>query len=230
MDASLQKPKNSTIIGGILLVLVMLFALSLMGTTPVLNFFGLAKVNETYYFISRLLFWVCVMITMIYAMVREKVVIWRQKSYSGWILLLSIVGVLAAFFISNIITGIILHLFVPKEKSVEMDTLMNIFKTNTPLYIFTAFTAGVCEELLFRGYLQARLQMLLKSPVAAIIISSLLFGLMHYRYGTIVNMVGPFFIGLVAATYYYKFKNINVLIISHFLWDMAAIYIVIHQH
>jgi membrane protease YdiL (CAAX protease family) len=114
-------------------------------------------------------------------------------------------------------------------KSSTLLELVEIFGANKFLLFFTPLTAGIVEELIFRGYLQPRMEIFLKKPYLAIIVSSLLFGLLHYKYGTLFNMVGPFFIGAVFAYHYWKFRNIGMLIICHFLWDLIAIMILVRS-
>ena len=58
---------------------------------------------------------------------------------------------------------------------------------------------GFTEELAIRGYLLPRLELIFNNSWTAILISSVLFGLLHFGYGTIINVIGPFFIGLVFA-------------------------------
>ena len=96
-------------------------------------------------------------------------------------------------------------------------------KNNYPLLIFTCLTAGITEELVFRGYLMPRLQLFFKNNYASIVISSLLFGLMHVGYGTIFQVVGSMMIGLVFAIHYQKFRNIKILIFCHFFWDFMSL-------
>jgi len=96
---------------------------------------------------------------------------------------------------------------------------MDVFKSNYWLMTFTCITAGITEELVFRAYLMPRIQALVKGPYVAIIGSSIVFGLFHIGYGTVMNVVGPFVIGIIFSIYYYNYRNIRVLILSHFLWD-----------
>ncbi len=112
------------------------------------------------------------------------------------------------------------------KQSKTLNGIAIILRANMPLLIFTALTAGVVEELIMRGYIQPRLEIIFKNPYAAIIVSSLLFGLLHYKYGTIANVIGPVFIGFVFAIYYWKFRNIKVIIICHFLWDVASLLLI----
>jgi hypothetical protein len=57
----------------------------------------------------------------------------------------------------------------------------------------------------------------------SILLSSLLFGLLHFGYGTLFNMLGPFFMGIVFAFFYNKYRHMGILIIAHSLWDILAI-------
>lgn len=102
---------------------------------------------------------------------------------------------------------------------------MQFFKNNIPLILFTSITAGITEELLFRGYLIPRLEIIVKKTYLSILISSILFGLIHYSYDTLIQVIGPFSIGLVLALHYQKYRNIKILIICHFLWDLMSILI-----
>jgi hypothetical protein len=87
------------------------------------------------------------------------------------------------------------------------------------LMLFTCLTAAFTEELMFRGYLLPRLQVLFGKPWIAIIVSSLLFGLAHAGYLNFNSVFLPFLLGIAFAVYYYKYRNIAVLIVAHFLID-----------
>ena len=92
-----------------------------------------------------------------------------------------------------------------------------------PLKFFIAFTAGVVEEFIFRGYLLPRLQLFFSSKHWPIVIGAILFGLAHFRYGTIMNVAGPIILGLIVGYHYQKYRNIKVLIITHFLYDFVVL-------
>lgn len=47
-------------------------------------------------------------------------------------------------------------------------------------WVWNSFEAGLCEEFLFRACLQSRLSAWMHSPVAGIVIASILFGLAHW--------------------------------------------------
>jgi len=70
------------------------------------------------------------------------------------------------------------------------------------IWIGTAITAGICEEMVFRGYLQRQLQALSGSVVAAVLGQGLVFGLGHSYQGwkstVVITVLGVMF-GALAA-------------------------------
>lgn len=108
--------------------------------------------------------------------------------------------------------------------------IKSMLQGSKSLLLFVALTAGITEEIIFRGYIQPRLETILKSPYLSILITSTLFGLLHYGYGTINNIIGPLFIGLIFSIHYWKFRNIKVLIICHILIDTIALNALLRHH
>lgn len=53
------------------------------------------------------------------------------------------------------------------------------FYTVLSAYVASIFGNGISEELIFRGYLLPRLEAVLKSPINALVISAILFNVMH---------------------------------------------------
>jgi membrane protease YdiL (CAAX protease family) len=88
--------------------------------------------------------------------------------------------------------------------------------------VFTAFTAGVLEEFLFRGYIQPRIERWTQSKLLGILITSLIFGLMHTYYGTLHQLLIPIFFSTIFSAFYTKYRNLKAVIITHFLWDLAS--------
>ena len=96
------------------------------------------------------------------------------------------------------------------------------------------FFIGVCEEFLCRGWLLNEfLEQFGKTKKGvwySIIISGLLFGLMHVGnilggqdvIATIIQTVGAAATGIVFGVIYYKTKNIWSVIFLHGLWDFAT--------
>lgn len=228
MTESFQKLNRSAALKGTILFLLVLFLITI--SSPFLmKVLGVTKINGTVLLISRLLFWACAGLAWWYSIKldNQNLLIWPEKKYSFLFYLVSFIAILLVIVIGMFCIQLIISLSGLIKKSTVYDALTGIFKTNIPLLIFTCLTAGVTEELIFRGFLLPRLEIIFKNPWAAIIVSSLLFGLMHAKYGTIINIAGPVFIGFVFAYYYWKYRNIKILMLFHFLWDLSLLLIAV---
>ncbi|HVX25559.1 MAG TPA: type II CAAX endopeptidase family protein [Parafilimonas sp.] len=230
-----QKKLNSTktLITGIavligLLVIVMASAHLLF----VYSDHSTAAFKKTF-IISRVLFWVVTLLMYLYAVKIEKqpLLVYVSERKTIWFYVLSVWLLPVAAFIAAIIAGILVKLTgLYNGISDRYSLLVKTFYHNQWLFIFSIITAGVIEEILFRGYLLTRLQMLFKNDYMPVIISSVLFGLVHIGYGTVQNVVGPMCIGVVFALYYIRYKRIVPLIISHAVYDFLIMTITFHMH
>ncbi|MFT4928326.1 MAG: membrane protease YdiL (CAAX protease family) [Phenylobacterium sp.] len=81
-----------------------------------------------------------------------------------------------------------------------------------------SLTAGICEELLFRGYLMQQLAPYMPM-YAVVIVSSLAFGLPHIYQGP-MHVVRTTIIGLVMALIYLATDSLVIVMILHALLDM----------
>ena len=232
MNVLLNKKAETKNIIGIVGILLLLFCLSLIGSNAFLNLPGLQKLNETIYFVSRLLNWACLLLLLLYVSKIEKqsLLIWREKKYQFLSYFISIIGIFIILIVGGFIIQILLSLMGYNAKSAMLFEIVALLKINKPLLVFTALTAGIVEELIFRGYMLPRLANIFKSPFLGIAVSSILFGLLHYKYGTIFNVVVPIFIGAVFAYYYWKYRNIKVLIFCHFLWDLVSLFLILRGY
>ena len=86
--------------------------------------------------------------------------------------------------------------------------------------MLVALAAGIGEELLFRGVIQAGLENLL-GPWGGLIIASLLFGLVHAMTRTYFILTTV--IGLYLGLLYQWTGNLLVPILVHFLYDWVAL-------
>ncbi|MGA7625843.1 MAG: CPBP family intramembrane glutamic endopeptidase [Candidatus Acidiferrales bacterium] len=87
------------------------------------------------------------------------------------------------------------------------------------LWIAVSITAGFCEELAFRGYLQSQLHALSGSLAVAVIAQALVFGLAHGYQGwkavIVISVLGVLY-GLLAAWR----RNLRANIMAHALSDI----------
>jgi membrane protease YdiL (CAAX protease family) len=181
--------------------------------------------DEAALFSSRIAIWVALAILFIYVRQIEKqpLLLWEEKKYSVGYYILSVITTLLVVVVVLIVFSIVWTLLGLKKDSDSLNKIIEIFRHNHFLVLLTCLTAGITEELVFRGYIMPRLQLLFNKTYISVIISSVIFGLIHFGYGTALNMIGPFIIGLVFALHYYKYRNIKILIICHFLWDYIVI-------
>ena len=221
---------NRKMIFGILLAVLLLLAATFV---PAL----IAKIYpfsyKNIFIISRDLYWLCLFALMLYATRIEKnfFLVWKEKNYPSTFYLAAFPALFGILFFGIVIVNIILIKgFHVAEHAEKLKAILNLFRENKWLLYFTVITAGVVEELIFRGYLMPRLQIIFKTKFWAVFISSALFGLMHFTYGTVLQVVGPFYIGLIFALFYEKYKSITTLIIIHAIWDLMTISLLLTRH
>lgn len=209
---------------GILLTFILLAAAMLYSNPAITLITGIRKITADHFFFSGIILWIILIIVFLYSIFVEKssFLLKEEKKYAiGFY----IKAVLSLYFLC-ILGGAILNafsMFIIKEKvSDKLLNLIPIFRNNYFLITFTSLTAAIVEELLMRGYIQSRIEKIYNNPVAGIIISSVLFGILHSTYGTIAQVIGPLFIGLVFALFYKHYSNIKILIICHFMIDFIA--------
>jgi membrane protease YdiL (CAAX protease family) len=221
MTDYLKTTRKSILIGGIFLLLMLLFITAL--SLPLLKQLNLKY--ETIFYISRLAIWFCLFLIYMYSIHIEKqnFLLWKEKKYSLLFYVKSVAATMGTLVLIMLVVSIIFRLTGSDIESEKMDEILRFFKNNLPLILFTSITAGVTEELFFRGYLIPRLEILFKNTYLAILISSILFGLIHYSYGTLIQIIAPFFIGIILALHYQKHRNITIIIICHFLWNLLVL-------
>lgn len=83
-----------------------------------------------------------------------------------------------------------------------------------------AFFPALFEEIFFRGAMQNLLEKWWKQPLAAIIVTSLVFSLIHF---SVYLFLSRAVLGFVLGLLYYKTKNIWVNIVAHFLNNAIAV-------
>ncbi|MBW4891776.1 CPBP family intramembrane metalloprotease [Mucilaginibacter sp. HMF5004] len=175
-------------------------------------------------FYSRLITWVDILILYFYARKIEhrKYLLWAETWYGPvfyikWLFLL---------FLLIICCGIIARipsLFGLHDNEAIARRVMAIVKSNNFTFAFTLITAGVTEELIFRGYVLPRLELLTKNPYISLIITSLLFAGLHYGYHSLSELLFTFCFAIVCGAHYQIYKSISTLIVFHILVDLIAL-------
>ncbi len=100
-----------------------------------------------------------------------------------------------------------------------VDSLLPQSLVEILVWIATSLTAGICEEMAFRGYLQRQLQALSGSIVLAVLGQGLVFGLFHSYQGwenvIVISVLGVLYGALAAWR-----KNLRINIVTHAWTDV----------
>lgn len=84
----------------------------------------------------------------------------------------------------------------------------------------TSLTAGICEEVVWRGYLQTRFERLLRGRVlAAVLLQAVLFGLWH---SISVHTLFTVIIGFIYGLIYARTRRLMPMMVSHWLGDVVG--------
>lgn len=103
----------------------------------------------------------------------------------------------------------------------DFEMVINLFKGCTIFdLLLLSLLAGIGEEALFRGVLQPLVQHY-TSPLAALLIVSVIFGLMHVISKIYALLV--FFIGLYLGGLYLYFDDLVIPITTHAAYDFFAL-------
>lgn len=232
MDAPSQRQQQKDMLYGSISILMLLVIIMTTGRRAIYWMMGNTKLNGTFIIISESFYWLALLFVWVYStkIEKQKLLIWQEKQYGLWMHIKSILAILGSIIAIAIPVFIVINLLHLGKASTRGNELRAILQANRPLLLFIALSAGITEEFIFRGYLLPRFEILFKNSYIAIIVSSVLFGLLHLGYGTIGQVVGPFIIGLVLSVYYWKYRNIAIPIISHFLWDFVSFSLTMKPH
>jgi membrane protease YdiL (CAAX protease family) len=119
--------------------------------------------------------------------------------------------------VSQIVLGIIGHLL----KAAANQAIRSLFPhgpVETTLFLLLALTAGFCEEVIFRGYLQRQFAALTHAVAGGIVIQAILFGAAHGYQGwklmLVIAVFGTMF-GLMACWR----RSLRPGMLAHFIQD-----------
>jgi membrane protease YdiL (CAAX protease family) len=113
----------------------------------------------------------------------------------------------------------LLDVLHPSGTAAVVDSLLPKSPVEISLWIALCLTAGFCEEIAFRGYLQKQLHAFTGSIAVAVVLQGIVFGIAHGYQGwknvVVITALGVLF-GMLAAWR----RNLRVNIISH-AWSDA---------
>lgn len=82
------------------------------------------------------------------------------------------------------------------------------------LTLVMVFLVGLVEEIIFRSILQNRLELFLGSR-GGLIVTSVLFGLMHSGYGSMVEIFYAFLVGFIIGYMFYRTRSLPLVTMTH---------------
>jgi hypothetical protein len=89
--------------------------------------------------------------------------------------------------------------------------------------IFIALTAGIGEELFFRGVMQRLFIKWFRSPWAGIIVTAIIFSAIHMQF---LGFLPRFLMGILLGAIYWYSGSLLVAILAHFIYDALVITLV----
>ena len=124
------------------------------------------------------------------------------------VLVLTVMGLLVIDPLTNLIP-------MPEEVRKLFDQM---FSKSVPAFFTAVIFAPILEELIFRGIV---LEGFLKnySPVKAIVLTNVLFGLAHMNPW---QFVGAFLMGILISWVYFKTRNLFLPVLMHFLNNLLS--------
>ncbi len=147
--------------------------------------------------------------------------LWEEQKFNVFFFIISIIVLFLLVFCAQLIAIIPFRLGFHDDYTV-MHYWNKIIKQNMFMVFFICMSAGITEELLLRGYILPRLTLIFKSNYAPVILSALVFSLLHLGYHNVSECIFTFLFGLICAVYYIKYQNLTVLVVFHFLFDLFA--------
>jgi membrane protease YdiL (CAAX protease family) len=113
----------------------------------------------------------------------------------------------------------LLYLLNPGGSAAGVNSLLPKSSVEIGLWILLCLTAGFCEEIAFRGYLQTQFHALTGSIAVAVVLQGIVFGIAHGYQGwknvVVITALGVLY-GMLAAWR----RNLRVNMISH-AWSDA---------
>lgn len=138
-------------------------------------------------------------------------------------------SILSALLLISIFILFIIILKLVTEGSIKLNNAIRL--QNWVLYISSELiSVAILEEVIYRGFAIPRLRSLFKNRWAAMIVSGILFSLVHTVtsltiWGTFDNwgkLVYTFFFHIIASLLYEKNGNLNGSILLHFLGNVSS--------
>ncbi|MEM7086946.1 MAG: type II CAAX endopeptidase family protein [Bacteroidota bacterium] len=108
---------------------------------------------------------------------------------------------------------------IPSE-SVVLGRIGPVSNLERLAFVFLSLTAGICEEVIFRGYGISVLEKVFKNKLLPLVITSGAFMALHgIAFLPWFLLVQYFIVGMIFGYFFQKYRRLEILIIVHFLID-----------
>jgi membrane protease YdiL (CAAX protease family) len=139
--------------------------------------------------------------------------------WTSWKSLAVAVGIAGAFWVLWEVAERGVYWLLGPSSAKTVDSLLPKSLVEILIWIATSITAGICEEVAFRGYLQKQFHALTGSIATAVLAQGLVFGVFHAYQGwknvIVISVLGVLF-GILAAWR----KNLQANVIVHAWGDV----------
>ncbi len=155
----------------------------------------------------------------------------NNSSLNKWIIFPAI-GLYGIYLLYNIYSILVLkfnkkvRIGLAKKMPKDYKAFLPITKEEKRTWGFVAISAGITEEIVYRGYLFFSLSVLFPnlSIFIILLISTLIFGIGHIYQGR--ESIKPTLIGLFFGFFYIVFNSIIPIILLHIFQDLIVKYLI----
>ncbi|MCK7597419.1 CPBP family intramembrane metalloprotease [Microbulbifer sp. CAU 1566] len=136
---------------------------------------------------------------------------------------LGIAGALVSYWVGRGITRS--NTGVGATMRAHCEALHSVFRHLSWWHICVlALAAGVCEELLFRGFLQPWIGSF-STPLVGLVVASVIFGLLHYA--SFIYFLITAVMGLLLGAVYWFSGSLLAVIVWHAVYDLTALAVLV---
>lgn len=124
------------------------------------------------------------------------------------------IALFGALLIGFYILSIIINVSGFNDLELVEEVIKSSLSENMPLFILSIFLFVFAEELFFRAFLVKKIGLLL---------STIIFTFAHIGYGSMAEIFGVFFLGLILAYWYTKKNSLFQNFLGHLLYNLLTI-------
>jgi membrane protease YdiL (CAAX protease family) len=142
--------------------------------------------------------------------------------WSSWKDVLRDIGIGAAFWVVFAAAGIFMNFLLGPSHVETLGFVNPRGAVEVTLWVMMSMTAGFCEELIFRGYLQKQFLALTGSAALAVLAQAVLFGVCHWYQGSKL-VITIMVLGLLYGILAHWRKSLRPGMISHAWSDILNV-------